>query len=87
MASLRAAYGHIGRTRRTDQKALYALWTCLMVGMTMLQSWFIGTVAALIWVVGIPLFVYNQEHVTRRSCRRDDGRQVPAKGIARTATG
>jgi hypothetical protein len=87
MNSIRAAYVHIARTRPAHQRVIYALWTVLMIVMTMYQSWLIGLMAAIILVVGIPVFVYNDEHVTRRRCVRPSRRTVPVKGIARAAGG
>jgi hypothetical protein len=57
------------------------------VVMTMYQSWLIGLMAAMILVVAIPIFLYNDEYVTRRRSVRRNCRTVPVKGIARAAGG
>jgi hypothetical protein len=87
MNSIHAAYAHIARTRPTHQKAIYGVWVALMVVVTMYQSWLIGLMAAIILIAGVPLFVYNDEHVTRRRSVRRTCRTVPVKGIARAAGG
>lgn len=87
MSALRAAYRHIHVTRSLDKRIVYGLCVMSLVGMSIWHSWVIGAFAAFIFVVAVPLFVYNDENVTRRSCRREPDRKVPSKGIARAAGG